>query len=60
MHSSLKETPNFLWSGSRLSIKYFRVWGFQVYVKNHKESYSYPRVRKGYFMGYKNSRVIIR
>ena len=46
-HSKLKETPKFLWSGSRISIKDIRVWGCQVYVKNQKSKITDPRVIKG-------------
>ncbi len=59
-HSSHNETPNFLWLDTRISINDFRVWGCQVYVKNQKRKTTDSRIVKGYFMGYTNSRVIMR
>ena len=59
-HQATKKQPNFLWFGTRSSIHDFRLWGCEVYVQSHITTASSDRVTRGYFMGYTNSRVIIR
>ena len=41
-HSDLNETPNFLCSGSRVSIKDIRVWVCIIYVKKSKSQNNRP------------------
>ena len=59
-HSATQEQPTYLWYKVRPSIHDFRVWGCEVWCKNHKAKASHDRVIKGYFMGYTSTRVIIR
>ena len=59
-HSATNEQPNYLWFKVRSRIHDFRIWGCEVYVKNHYAKASDDRVTCDYFMGYTPTRCIIR
>lgn len=59
-HSMTKEQPHYSWYGTRTSIHDLRVWGCEISPQAHRPQKLSDRVQRGYFMGYTNSRAVIK
>jgi len=59
-HSAIQKTPYEAWYGIKPNINHLRVWGCVVYVRVPSPKKLDDRVIRGYFLGFANSRLIIR
>ena len=60
-HSAINDAPNYLWTGQRRSIHYFRIWGCHIEaLKGSNLTNLEDRSETGYFMGITATRSVIR
>lgn len=59
-HRTTCEQPHYAWYNKRTSIHDFRVWGCAIYPRSHNHKKLDDRTLQGFFMGYTNTRSIIK